>query len=246
MHRRWLMMALLALGCGEEELALDRRDFRLQSAQGYDVLTGTSIYVRFAEGNLSAGAGCNNLGGEYRVQDGALVVSELSLTERGCETPQHHAQDQWLADFLLAKPTLALDDNQLVMRAKGAALTFLDREVADPDRALVGALWLIDSFLHDDAISNLPLARDPTVEFRADGTYVVDTTCNQLSGRYQVQGDQLVLSNASSTDALCFGAAGSADASLQQLFGRTMLRFTIEARRLTLGDNTSGISARVD
>lgn len=246
MHRKIFLMVLLMFACSEDELALEGRDFRLQSAEGYELVAGTTMYVRFRDGNLSAGADCNSMGGEYTVRDDTLIVSELFRTERGCETQAHYTQDEWLSAFLLAKPALKLDENVLVLRAKGATLSFLDREVADPDRDLVGALWTVDSFLKDDAVSNLPSMRDPTIEFRADGSYQVDTTCNVLSGRYQVRGERVVLSNQSGTDASCGGAANVADAHLQQLFGRSELPFAIEARRLTLGDNSFGIAARVD
>lgn len=231
-----------ASACNESEPSLDGREFRLQTAEGYDVLSGTSIYTRFHDGQLSAGAGCNSMGGGYAVRDGVLIVTELARTERGCQ-PAAHAQDEWLSDFLIARPTLALEDNLLVLSAKGATLTFLDREVADPDRPLVGTRWSIDTFMENAAASKVHLMAPPSAEFRADDTFSIDTTCNTITGRFSHQNDELSLSNVSTTDAACPGAATSAEAHLQRLFARPTLKLAIEARRLTLGDSTLGISA---
>jgi heat shock protein HslJ len=245
MNWRIWMLLMLVVGCGEEELALEKRAFLLSSAQGFTPVTGTTVRLHFEDGQLNAHADCNSMFGEYTVRDGTLVVGGLGSTARGCE-PGRAAQDQFIGDFLASQPKIALEQNQLTLTGTNATLVLLDREVADPDRPLVGTRWVVDTLIENDGASSLPGQADPTLQFRTDGVYEVDTTCNQVQGHYELGDSELSLSNYSTTQAACSGAAGSLDAHLQRVFKLSKLKVRIEARHLTLGDDKLGIAANAE
>ncbi len=122
-------------------------------------------------------------------------------------------------------------------------LVFLDRELADPDRSLIDAVWVVDTFIDADAASNLPLATEPTIVFAKDGKLQVDTTCNTGSGSYTLDGDRITISDMTYTDAACSSAAGTADTRMQAVLRDGTLTFEIEAARLTLDRGAKGLSA---
>lgn len=233
-------------GCDENDsadAALEQRSFLLESAEGFEPLAGTTVSVGFRNGEFGFSAGCNGHGGTFSLRDERLVVTAFQSTTRGCDAALH-AQDEWLAGFLTSSPSLKLEGERLTLRGAAATLVFLDREVADPDRPLVGTLWTVDTIVQGDfATSSVLPAPAPSILFREDGTLQVDTTCNTGSGRYSVAGDQLTLTPVSYTLRACSGAS-DVDDQVQVLLREGTLTFEIEATRLTLRRGDSGLSAR--
>ncbi len=63
------------------------------------LVAGTRISLQFfAEGRMSAQAGCNHLGGNGTIEDDRLVLDEMSTTEMGCD-PARMEQDTWLGEL---------------------------------------------------------------------------------------------------------------------------------------------------
>jgi heat shock protein HslJ len=216
--------------------------FVLESSQGFEPVAGTTVRLSFHDGSLSMHAGCNTHSGDYAVQDGVLLFENVATTEIGCD-PALHTQDMLLADFLTSKPRLHLDGDRLTLSSSKMTLVFLDRETADPDRPLVGTVWEVDTFIEGDGASNLPLATEPTMVFGDDGVLQVDTTCNMGSGHYTVDGNRMLLSDMSYTDASCSGASAVAESRMQAVLRDGTLSFEIEARRLTLDRGSTGLAA---
>ena len=73
------MAVLLLAACGDDtgvggsrNDSLDGRTFVRATLTGHHLVKGSDIRLSFKDGNLSASAGCNNLGGSGRI-DGRLV-----------------------------------------------------------------------------------------------------------------------------------------------------------------------------
>jgi heat shock protein HslJ len=244
--RVWLLIACLA-ACGDDAPAeenLDGRSFLLESSEGFDPIAGATVRLSFQDGSLSFSAGCNSHGGDYVVRDGVLIVEGLGNTDIGCDAARH-AQDMQLAEFITSMPQLRLDENQLTLTGPEITLVFLDREVADPDRPLANTEWAIDTFIEGGAArGGVPIASAPTLRFEDDGSWQVDTTCNTGTGRYEADGEELVLSSVTYTAASCSGASAAADAHIQKVLRDGMLTHEIEADRLRLMRGSVGLSAR--
>ena len=94
---------------------LDGRTFVSTSAQGYEIVAGTTITLSFEDERISAAAGCNTQNGGVEVAEGQLrLTSPLASTMMGCEEPLM-AQDQWVASFLEADPDIVLDGDALTL-----------------------------------------------------------------------------------------------------------------------------------
>jgi heat shock protein HslJ len=104
-------------GSGGSEVTFDDlvgKTFVSTSVTGHEIVTDSVITLEFIDGRISANAGCNTQNGDAAVEDGALVVGDLASTMMACEDPLM-AQEQWLAGFLEADPTIALDGAQLTL-----------------------------------------------------------------------------------------------------------------------------------
>ena len=148
------------------------------------LVAGTKLRLNFsADGNVGASAGCNHMSGTYRIDAGRLVVGNLGTTEMAC-APDLMAQDQWLGTLLGSGPTIRLAANDLVLESGAVTITFIDREVAEPDAKLVGPTWTVESIISGDAVSSVPGDRVATLVFREDGSLEVNSGCNRGSGTW--------------------------------------------------------------
>jgi heat shock protein HslJ len=195
--------------------------------------SGTKIRLGFSDGTISASAGCNTMSGSYTIQNGKLVVGEMAMTEMGCPSDLGD-QDQWLADFLGSKPTLALDGNNLMLTSDKTEITFLDREQAEPDQPLAGITWGLTTLLNGDLASSVPHGVSATLLFNSDGTFTFSDGCNAGGGRYAVNGDQLHLSQVVSTMMACTGDKGDVAAAVRAVLDASSVQFALDHTTLTL------------
>jgi heat shock protein HslJ len=253
---RGTLVGLILIGCtttgdpsggpsgGTAPDSLDGRTFLstgvTQDGEEYPLVEGTRIRLAFADGQLGASAGCNTIGGTYRIEDGALIFEGGAMTEMGCD-PERHAQDDWLGDFLASEPRVTLDADDLTLSSAGVVITLLDREVADPDRPLTGTTWTVTSIFTGGAVSTVPDGATATFEFADDGTVSVNTGCNTGSGRYELDGDRLRFIDVAVTEMACGGTAGELESFVLPILGADELTIAIEASSLTMMAGDAGL-----
>ncbi len=132
-----VMAAACSVGLGSSPApAVDGRIFVSTEVQGAALVPGSRIQLTFNAEGVNAHGGCNSISGPYTITGDRFKVTRMASTAMGCEAPLMQ-QDEWLVDLLedariaLAGDTLTLDNGQI-------RLTLLDREVASPDKPLVG------------------------------------------------------------------------------------------------------------
>ena len=242
-----LALALTACGATASGAALDGTSFLSTSVTdgGADrpLVDGTRIRLGFTDGQLSANAGCNTFGGNYRVEGGRLVVEGGAMTEMGCDDPRH-AQDDWLFGILGEQPTVAREGDELVLTAGGTVITLLDTEVAEPDLPLVGTTWTVDSIIAGDAVSSVPGGAVATLEFSEHGEFVLNTGCNQGGGRFTVEGAMLRFTDIVVTEMACEGSGGDLEAAVLPVIGAEQVSFALDASTLTIMAGDRGLTLR--
>ena len=87
--------------------------------------------------------------GDYALDGAALRVGSTATTDMGCD-PARHAEDEWLAGFLSARPAWEESGQGIVLSTEDASVTFVDRAVVHPDVALVGTTWVVDGFVNGE------------------------------------------------------------------------------------------------
>ncbi len=171
---------------------LNDREFIAESIKSRSVVPGTEIRVRFRDQGITVLAGCNHLGGTFHLSGTRLKLTEYSSTEMGCD-PALHAQDEWIGEFLIAGPSLELEEPRLVMATPDDRMTLIDREVASPDLPLVDVKWIGDGYGDDSAVSFGPGADTVTAQFDSNGNAAFYTGCQTATGQYTVDGAKLTL-----------------------------------------------------
>lgn len=247
---RLVLLGLVLAGCAAAPSGptVDEREFLSTSVtedgQDRPLVDGTQIRLTFNDGQIGASAGCNIMGGSYRIEDGRLLFEGGGMTEMGCDDARH-AQDDWLFGFLGSQPTISLDGSDLTLAAGGTVVELVDREVADPDRDLVGPTWTVASIISGDAVSSVPNGVVATLTFADDGRFDVQTGCNEGGGSYEVDGDRLRFGDIETTDIGCLGGARQLEAAVLAVLAADELAYEIDAASLQIsaGDRGLGLVA---
>lgn len=252
---RWYIVlmtgALLAAACGGDsddaggvQAELADRVFVSESIEGWELVPGTQVRLRFRDRELLANAGCNSIEAQYAVQAGVLELGGYGMTEMGCD-PARHAQDDWLVAFLGSKPALELAEPRLTMTTSSARMILLDREVASPDRPLVGTQWIGEAIGDGNVVQGGLGTTLFSIRFDADGTALVHTSCQSGTGAYQVDGTTITFVG------LTYDAAPCSDPSHQAVSDRVLfvldgapVAFAIEETALEIRKATSTLYFR--
>jgi heat shock protein HslJ len=219
---------------------LEGRTFLGTDAFGRALVPGSQVRISFADGQIGASGGCNSMGGPYAIDGDRLVVQQLAMTEMACE-PRLMDQDAWLAN-LLDGASIRLDGDTLTLSKDGAALTLVDREVADPDRPLAGTRWIVDGIVEGDAVSSMPAGVVAALTFSADRVEV-EAGCNRGGGAVSVTDTTLTFGPIALTKMACDGGAMEVERLVSGVLSGDV-RYTIEAGTLTLDAGAAGLMLR--
>jgi len=238
--------ALLLVACSgagaasPSAAALEGRAFLSTGIQGADLVADTQVRLTFTDGDLSAQAGCNIMGGTYSIEGDRLRTTQLFMTEMGCDEPRQ-AQDEWLASFL-GDVTFTLEGDTLTLTNGTVRLTLTDKEVVTPDQALEGTRWVLDGIVSGDAVSSVPVGVIASITI-AGGRVDVEAGCNMGGGSVEVTADTLTFGPLATTKMACeAGPASVESAVLAVLSGR--VNYTIDADGLTLDAGDAGLMFR--
>ena len=208
------------------------------AVKGATLVPGSRIRLSFKDGSLSAGAGCNAMGGAYTIAAGRLTTSQMMSTEMGCAAPLMQ-QDQWLA-ALLGDSAITVAGDEMTLDDGTIKVTFQDREVADPDRPLEGTKWILDGIVAGDAVSSVPAGVTSTLLITA-GHAAVDTGCNRGSAPVQVAVDTLTFGPMALTRMACPEAQTSVESAVVKVLDGTV-HYAIQADVLTIDAGASGLT----
>jgi heat shock protein HslJ len=227
-------------GPGGSALDLDGRTFLSTAVQGRSLVAGTTVRISFTNGGVGASAGCNSMGGPYRIDGDRLIAGQLAMTEMACDPPLME-QDLWVAE-LLGAATIALDGETLALTNRTVRLTLLDRELADPDRPLLGTRWVVDGLISGDAVSSVPVGVTAALTF-SDGRVDVEAGCNEGGGTVRIADGTIDFGPIGLTKKACppgmMAVEGAVTAVLAGSVG-----YDIEAGVLTLDAGNVGLMLR--
>ena len=168
--------------------------------EDHPFVEGTTLTLSFHEGGrVGASSGCNSLDGQYAIEEGLLVITNAGRTEIGCDL-ELDKQENWYFDFLQSSPALTLDENDLTLTGDTTVIEYLDKEIATPDRDLVGPVWTVDTVIDGDAAGSADWSEQATFVFSEDGDVEVTTGCNAGSGGYTLEGDSITFDEVGVTE----------------------------------------------
>lgn len=230
-----------AIPASGEYLSLPSSTFRL--------VPGTEVRLGVVDGSLAVSAGCNNLGGAYRLDGSTLVVDEMMMTQMGC-ADDLMAQDTRLADLLTGRPEVTASSDGFTLTASdGTTLVMVDRSVVEPDLSVEGTVWVLNSVVTGDTATSA-VGFDSLQLTLADGTMTVVTACSSGTASYTqaedgtyVFGPLAISSTVGPGDPPNADCIGSAVAEAEEALAGVLdgpVAVSVQASVLTLaGDNIS-------
>ena len=255
---RWLQGVLLALlaiasiaaGCSSSDetdqlVGTEYWSTRVEvDGVEHQLVDDTRIILRFRDGELGASAGCNNIGGGYRVEDGRLRATDLFTTEMGCD-PARHDQDQLVIDLLTGDPEVTLDGDDLRLATDTVTVDFVSAAIANPDRSLTGTNWQLDGFLSADTASSFATDSAATMTIAGDGTMSLFDGCVDVDIGATIEDDELTFTApAMPSDPTCTAPDGYRE-HIYGALGTGSLQYSITGTNLTLTDaNGTGLTFR--
>jgi heat shock protein HslJ len=198
-----------------------------------ELVSGTQIQLSFPEdGGIRASAGCNTMLATLELDGDRMVIGDVGSTEMGCDSARQE-QDEWLAGVLSADPVYVLDGDRLRLDSDGTVIELVDREVADPDRALEGTVWQLDGIIDGDAVSTVPGEVPANITFNDGQVAFTVEGCNQGSGEATVTGSTITVGPLQSTLMACPPPAADVEAVILAVL-EGEIAYEIEAASLTL------------
>jgi heat shock protein HslJ len=219
---------------------LEGRTFLSVASAGRALVAGSRVRISFQGGQIAASGGCNSMSGPYAIDGDRLLVRQLGSTEMACERALMD-QDDWLAGFLDGA-TLALAGDTLTLAKDGVRLTLLDREVADPDRPLLGTRWVVDGLISGGLVSSVPAGVVAALTF-TDGRVEVEAGCNRGGGAVTITDTTLTFGPIALTKMACPGAAMEVERAVTAALSGEV-QYAIEAGTLTLQGGAAGLMLR--
>ncbi|MCW4354454.1 META domain-containing protein [Hoyosella sp. YIM 151337] len=236
-----LTASTVIAGCGNDEMgaAMDEltgRTFLSTEIAGAAIPGGGPLRLEFGEDSrIIANAGCNTASGTARLESGRIITGELAMTLIGCP-PETAGADEWLGALFAAEPEWTLEDATLTLRTDNGQVTLVDRTVMDPDRALIGTEWVVDSLIERDAIStstDLEEAR-PTLTIDEYGRATGNTGCNNFNATAEIEEDRIIFGPLATTRMACLPGRDEIERAVLQTLSSTTVSVSIEAATLTL------------
>ena len=204
------LCALLLSGCGSPDGAAGGGDSPGASPIGQWILLdgaarvdGYPITLEVSEGRVSGTAACNSYSGTVSVSGSSFSVGDLAVTEMGCPQPGVHESERDFLDQLSAVSGWQIDSGQLLLTGGTTRLLFAPVQ-PEPDAPLAGT-WRVESLISgtgpDGAVSSTMAPAHLTLV--EDGTFTGRDGCNELQGRWTVDGAVLRFDDVTTTDAAC-------------------------------------------
>ncbi|TCO48741.1 heat shock protein HslJ [Kribbella antiqua] len=239
---------LLALaGCGDESSAsggsLKGKTYLstavTEDGQPNELVANTRISLHFTDdGRLIADAGCNSMQSPVKTSGGKLSMDDLAMTGMGCDQPRH-AQDDWLSKLLSADPAWKLEGDQLTVSSGGTAISLQDGQTAEPDLALDGTKWILETVITGEVASHSAGAEKVWITFNGERV-TGSTDCNELQGPVARDTTKLTFGEIATTRRACAGDAAVLEtALLNGLKGN--VTYEIDANRLKLRAPSNGL-----
>lgn len=228
--------------------SLEGKAWSSTSVTGRDLVGNTVVLLSFADGVMTASAGCNTLSGAYELEEALLAWSDAPATTMIACTPPLVRQDRWLEGMLTTGAEAIVTGDTLTLEADGVVLELTGGQTNRPEGAL-GRTWRLIGTLEDGVTRRLPrgISR-PSLSVRADGLARLNTGCNTGRTTVRVEGDQLAFGPATLTRQACQGAAAAAVEGdlLAVVDGQTTDQVEVRDRLLLMSVGDRGLVFELD
>lgn len=222
---------------------VEGRTYISTQISGFEPVAGTEVTLSFSGNQVSARAGCNTMFGDATWAGSHLDVTELAVTEMGCEA-HLAAQDQELIALLTSEPDVTVTGTALTMAGEGTAgAVQIDFEEL-LDAELEGTAWNVTGLEENEAVSSLPQGVTAWLRL-ADGQVEVDYGCNTGGGPATVGEGTIEFGPLIATLMACADEAMAVENHLTALLSGTV-EYEIDGETLRLTAGGQGVHLRAE
>lgn len=193
-----LVVVLAVTGCMSSDESDDIEDtaWELATLDGTAALEDVTATLEFAsEGELVGSASCNNFFGTWESgDDNSLTLEPGGMTLMACAEPVNQQEQAYLA-ALSATASFELDGDELTLLDSddNELATLTELEPAD----LTGTEWQATSYNNgQEAVVSVAEGTTITALFDEDGTLSGNAGCNQYGTEFEVDDDEITISDA--------------------------------------------------
>ena len=101
---------------------LDEGIWKVVDLKESSLVEGTTLTIRFHDGNVKGSSGCNTFSGRYEVQKESITISALNLTTDNCMKPGIMDQERTFTNFLANVDSFVVTKDELTLTAKDDSL----------------------------------------------------------------------------------------------------------------------------
>ena len=198
-------------------------------ASGAPTVDGFPISLTLEGQQFSGRAACNQYGGTIAVSGSDWRLTEMFMTEMGCETEVMRAEQAFIT-ALRNVSTWSIVDGALTLEGPDQPLVFTPAPQIPTDE-LIGTTWILETILDGDTATT-PVGDPATLFLDADGTVTGSTGCRDLVGTW-VDTDAQIFFPDFAADGECSPDVADQDGIVVTVLGDGF-RPTIEGDLLTI------------
>lgn len=189
------------------------------------------ITITFEGDQVSGTASCNGYGGTFSVNGSSISISDLAMTEMACSPEETMEAEAMFSDAITRVDTVSVDTT-LTLSADGVEMVFEKLEPV-PEEELIGTRWVLDGLIQGDVVTSPVAGSEAYIELSPDGSATGDTGCRPFSGRYIIEGAEVLMPELAADGHECEPDFADQDNLFFSVVGDGF-RVEIEGNRLTM------------
>ncbi|CAN5648131.1 hypothetical protein BH10ACT3_BH10ACT3_11360 [soil metagenome] len=219
---------------------MDGHTYTSRSADGRQLVAGSTVTLAFADGRLAVTAGCNTISGAYTTDGGTLAFDgEPISTMMGCDEALME-QDQWLTTWLTAGVAVTATEQGITLDGDGVTMEFATSGSNDT-ASLIGPTWTLNELISGDSASSLPVGAKPaTLVFVQGGEVNVFAGCNTGGTSVTTSGDTATFEPMRLTRMACEQAAMDVENAVTAVLDGDVT-YELDGTTLTLTKGGTGL-----
>ncbi|MFV1857991.1 MAG: META domain-containing protein, partial [Anaerolineales bacterium] len=190
------VLVLAACAPAGEDASLEGTLWELESYQNsegetIDALPDSGARADFENGELSGTSGCNRFFGPYEVDGNSISIGPLGATLMACPEPLMEQEFGFTSSLQSATTYEISGDTLTLSDAEGeVVVTFVEGEPL----SLTGPNWIATGVNNGrGGVQSIVIGNEITALFSDDGSLSGSAGCNNYSGTYEVDGENMTI-----------------------------------------------------
>jgi len=232
------MLALAACSAAGGSASLEGTLWALESYQNadgetVDALPNSGARAEFENGEVSGTSGCNRFFGAYEVDGNSISIGPLGSTLMACPPPLMDQEFGFLTAVQSAATYKISGDTLTMSNAEGeVVVTFVELEPL----SLTGIDWIANGVNNGrGGVQSIVIDNEITAVFGEDGSLSGSAGCNNYSGTYDIDGENMSIGPLAATEKFCEQPEGTMDQESEYLAAlQTVATWSIDGDVLDL------------